>query len=522
MPTASLKPNIIYIVLDTHRVDRIGCYGYPRGTTPNLDSFAQESTRYANAIAPAQWTIPSHASMFSGEPPSTHLTLHAGDALDEQFTTLAEHLSAHGYRTTGFSNNPLVALVQNGFLRGFQDFYNYCGAVPLGPPEPDGHTLSRTWWQIRRAAYDIMQPIQNKFSTSDSHLQTALNPFLVPLWTRFVNFKGNSVASIRDSARFIRNMAHQPDGEPNFVFINLMETHLPYTPPESFIRRFLPYYREERAARAFMRRFNTEALRWLIPMEKPFSELEARTLSDMYDAEVAYQDHLLAQIFEALDHPMHRENTMVIFVADHGEMLGEHRLMGHGFGAYQELIHVPMIVRYPGQTTGRQVSEPVSITRLYHTILDLVGLAHVEGETRPYLDIKNNSFLQADAPSTAIPPVSEAYAPENAIKMMEQNIPAVIDELSSRATNRAIYADHSKLLQIEDLEWWLFDLENDPREQNGLLLDEEDSRISGLVAGLRWFIELAEAQRPDFGRQKSANVDDARIMQRLRDLGYVD
>jgi arylsulfatase A-like enzyme len=301
-----------------------------------------------------------------------------------------------------------------------------------------------------------------------------------------------------------------------------METHLPYSPPESYIRRFVPYYREERAARSFMRRFNTEALRWLIPMEEPFSELEARTLSDMYDAEVAYQDHLLAQIFDALDHPLHRENTMVIFVADHGEMLGEHRLMGHGFGAYQELVHVPMIVRYPGQTDGRQVSEPVSITRLYHTILDLAGLAHVEDETRPYLEIEKNSFLRNDLAIDVVPPVAEAYAPSNAILMMEKNIPLVIDELNSRATNRAIYDGRSKLYQVEDLEWRLYDLDHDPKELHGLLLGEEDSRITDLAGRLKQFVEQAVAQRSGTGQQRSTHMDDERIMQRLRDLGYVD
>ena len=111
----NLDKNVIVVVLDTHRFDRMGSYGYNRPTTPNLDSIASESLFFERAIAPGQWTIPSHASLFSGEAPAVHRTLQADDALPREFQTLAGRLSAAGIRTTGFCNNPLVGIVQNGF-----------------------------------------------------------------------------------------------------------------------------------------------------------------------------------------------------------------------------------------------------------------------------------------------------------------------------------------------------------------------------------------------------------------------
>ena len=127
------KPNIVLIVLDTHRADRLGCYGYGRNTSPNLDAFAAKSTLFEKAISPAQWTIPSHASMFSGVYPAIHRAIQASDALDPQFRTLAEYLQSDGYQTVGFCNNPLVGVLNNGFRRGFQQFFNYGGTIPSTP-----------------------------------------------------------------------------------------------------------------------------------------------------------------------------------------------------------------------------------------------------------------------------------------------------------------------------------------------------------------------------------------------------
>jgi arylsulfatase A-like enzyme len=527
MPPAELKPNIVFVVLDTHRRDRFGCYGYPRGTTPNLDAFSQQATVFENAIAPAQWTIPSHASMFSGEPASTHMTVQSGDVLDRRFRTLAEHLCGNGYRTIGFCNNPLVGVINNGFKRGFETFYNYGGAIPSLPAKSSRRVFapfSTAWERYTQLLRKIAYPIQNAFANSSRIFAAALNPFWVPLWTRFARFKGDTPGSIRDVTDFVKRQMKEPREQPYFLFLNLMETHLPFSAPDRFVRDFAPSFLEERAARDFMRSFNTRAARWITPTGEPFPELEARVLSEMYDAEVAYQDDLLAEFLAVLDRPEHRANTMVVFVADHGEMLGEHQLMGHAFGVYQELIHVPLFVRFPGQMAGCRVAAPVSSTRLFHTVLDVAGVEAYETAYSPAVDVKSQSLMREVGKPRKPPPVvfSEAYAPDFALTIVQAHRPDLIKAAACRATRWAIYEDRYKLIRVEDVSDELFSLDADPLELHGCRASADGGHMERMEPQLRAFLEKARSRRPENWKRRKANLDNEMVRQRLRDLGYIE
>ena len=114
------QPDIIFIVLDTQRADRLGCYGYNKPITPYLDAFAAQSIVFEQAISPAQWTIPSHASLFTGLYPTAHQVTQSNQSLGPDQPHLAEVLRTAGYETIGFCNNPLVGILDNGFKRGFQ------------------------------------------------------------------------------------------------------------------------------------------------------------------------------------------------------------------------------------------------------------------------------------------------------------------------------------------------------------------------------------------------------------------
>jgi uncharacterized sulfatase len=526
MSSSKYKPNIVLIVLDTHRLDRLGCYGYPRGTSPNIDAFAQESTVFENAISPAQWTIPAHASMFSGEFPSTHMTLQARDSLDVCFQTLAERLSSNSYRSVGFCNNPLVGVLNNGFKRGFETFYNYGGAIPSVPaksPKSSLALLNGIWTHHTHLLRKISYPIQNVFAKSNRIFQFVMSPKLVSLWTRYAHFKGDTSGSIRDASAFIRQQMRVNDKQPHFLFINLFETHLPFTPPQTFVDTFAPYLEGERAARDFMRIYNTQALRWLLPMEEPFSNLEAQTLSDMYDAEVAYQDHLLAELLTVLDQPEHRDKTMVILVADHGEMLGEHQLMGHSFGVFQELVHVPLLIRFPGQVAGQRVVDLVSTTQLFHTVLDIAGVEVPETENLPAMDIKGLSLTRVvNGAGPAAPVVfSEAYPPDIVLRIMDSQASSLIDAFHTRSTLRAVYEGQYKLIYVEDEYDELFALDADPLEIHDLA-ETEGERVDRLAAGLRTFIESARARRPKNWTREKDDLTDKVLLERLRGLGYIE
>jgi uncharacterized sulfatase len=520
-------PNIVFIVLDTHRVDRLGCYGYQKATSPNIDAFAQGATVFERAVSPGQWTIPAHASMFSGEFPSTHMTVQSKDALSPQFVTLADRLKAGGYRTIGFCNNPLVGVVNNGFTRGFQTFYNYGGAVPTVPDQVTRERfapLRKLWENYTQLLRRISYPIQNLIASSDKALQLSLYPFFVPLWTRYANFKGNTANSIRDTTKHLQRNPTGENTQPFFLFFNLMETHLPYNPPERFTKKFAPIVHTNPKARAFMKYYNTQARRWLLPMEEPHSDLEYQTLCEMYDAEVAYQDHLLADLFSELDKPAHRENTMIIIVADHGEMLGEHQIMGHGLGVYQELVHVPLIIRLPGQTTGKRIEPPVSTTHLFHTVLDAADINPIETAYSSEVDISGLSLLplveERGAPPARV--VAEAYPPDNVITIMKKYQPEFLKSSHTEAMNWAIYENWEKMIRIEEVREMFYDLTADPLEGQPLTGECAEAQLKILGSELDNFLERSYSLRPEGWTRGSVKIDDEKTLQRMRSLGYIE
>jgi uncharacterized sulfatase len=527
MSASARKPNIVFVVLDTHRWDRLGCYGYPRRTSPNLDAFAQGATLFENAIAPAQWTIPSHASMFTGEPPSVHLTLQANDVLPASFTPLAERLRGVGYRTIGFCNNPLVGVLNNGLRRGFEAFHNYGGAIPSGRSRPATRLLkplSRLGDVMGGLLRRLTSPIQNAFANSAGLFRGALDPFWVRIWTRVANFKGNTSRSIQDVVHYVEDSLSQRHAGPHFLFLNLMETHAPYSVPWRYARRFAPLSKRNREARRFLRYFNAQALDWFTPLENPLSLIEGKALSQIYDAEVAYQDHLLEELLAVLDEGERRQDTMVVFVADHGEMLGEHQFMGHGFGVYQELIRVPLLTRLPGQGEGNRVIVPVSTQRLFHTLLDVAGVEEVETADGRPLSVEEESLTRVagnggDDGSVVF---SEAYAPEFALKAMETRKPGVIERMHCRSTYRAAIDRMHKLVDIEGVGEELFSLAADSEEEDLLSKDARDQRAEDLRARLKGFLQDAMARRPRLRGRQTADADDAALRQRLRHLGYME
>ncbi|MFO7917188.1 MAG: sulfatase [Anaerolineae bacterium] len=527
MHAVEYKPNIVFVVLDTHRWDRLGCYGYSRGTSPNLDAFAKGATLFENAIAPAQWTIPSHASMFTGEPASVHLTLQANDVLPSPFTTLAERLRVMGYRTVGFCNNPLVGVLDNGLRRGFETFYNYGGAVPLvrsRPLTPSLEPLRRVGEFVSDVLRRVTSPIQKAFANSAGLFRGALDPFWVRIWTQVANFKGDTSRSIRDVVHFIEDHFSRQDGVPHFLFLNLMETHAPYSVPWRYARQFAPLSRRDRKARRFLRCFNAQALDWFTPLEMPLSPVEERALSQMYDAEVAYQDHLLADLLALLDQQERRQDTMVVFVADHGEMLGEHQFMGHGFGVHQELIRVPLLIRFPEQGEGERISAPMSTRRLFHTVLDVAGVEEVQMACGRSIPVREERLARGVGDDVADAPVvfSEAYPPEFALKAMETEKPTVIERMHCRATYRAAIERAYKFIDIEGVKENLFSLSQDPAEEAPLPETLHAEGMRQLRERLKAFLQDAVARRPQLQGRQTASAEDGALRQRLRHLGYME
>ncbi len=532
MPSKSTKPDIVFIVLDTHRADRMSCYGYPRRTTPNIDKFAESATLFERAIVPAQWTIPSHASLFTGEYPTTHMTTQITDRLSEDYATLAELLKRNGYATVGFCNNPLLGIVENDLDRGFEEFYNYGGAVPNPPDISKSRPklLGRLFESYVRVMRRVTTPIQNQFAHNNFLLRIALHPSIAAIWQRRGNFKGNTVRSLRDVMGYMRIARNAEPRRPLFTFINMMETHLPYWPPQRFVRKFAPYFQHDREARDFMRYYNLQHYAWMVPLTEPLSEVADRTLNDFYDAEVAYLDHLLGRLLSFLNDPEVRDNTMIIITSDHGEGMNNHDFVGHSLVAYDDLLRVPLIVRYPGLYPARvRVSTPISTRRLFHSVLEAAAISPNgnggNGRGAP-IDVEGLSLARSiDGPDPEQGTVfAEAYTPDTLLALMENMNPAAIDTFRCRSMRRAVYRERCKLITVGDQPDELFDVVDDPREMSNLL-DNHPSEVAQLQNILTDFLHQAEERRPanwEAMRQSSRLEDDEALKDRLRALGYME
>lgn len=524
------QPDIIFLILDTQRADRLGLYGYERNTSPHIDHFAADGVVFEQAISPAQWTIPSHASLFTGRYPTAHQVTQSSHSLSPDLPHLAEVMRAAGYETVGFCNNPLVGILNNGFKRGFDTFYNYGGAIPSMPesstslPWPLNHLLESYTQFLRRISY----PIQNFFGQSDLAFRASLNAWLTPLWSRFANFKGQNARSVRDVAHFLQKREAQGEERPLFLFLNLMETHLPFWPPPEFIDKMAPYFRHSKEARAILRQWNREAYRWAAPLEKPLGELESRVLHDLYDAEVAYQDDYLGTLFDVLRQRRRQRDTLTLIVADHGDGLGEHSYFGHAFVAYQELVHVPLILHWPERWQSQRIASPVSTRRVFHTLLDAMGaLPDVPGLNPT--EVRNLSLAQSingRFPEQQAA-YSEVYPPLNFVKAIERRQPHLLAQFRCLATRRAVVKvgdDGStvKFIQVDDMPDELFDLGADPMEANDLLA-ERPLAVTTLSQELERQTLNLQRQRDSLtaGANIATELDDS-LRQRLRGLGYLD
>jgi arylsulfatase A-like enzyme len=341
------SPNVVLIVLDAVRASSLSCYGYERRTTPHLDAFAAGSLRFASATTVSSWSVPAHASLFTGLFAPEHGAGGAQDdartglsrpaPLDARFVTLAEALAGRGYATAGVSANPLVA-PSMGLSQGFRFFDARPSPRALGP----GYR-------------SLLQ-----------RLQGVLPPTLLadPLRSTFPSAM-RSAAEITDAA--FHWLRRRPRGQPYLLFVNYMDAHTPFVLRPGFSGRW-----PGRSPRLPPNGLpDTVAV---MAGRRPLTAEESSHLRALYDDALSYLDHHLGRLLAALDAQPDRERTWIIVTADHGEQLGEHGRLGHDCVLYPQVLRVPLVVRYPrdspeaarhGGTEGR----PVQLTDIAPAIL---------------------------------------------------------------------------------------------------------------------------------------------------------
>jgi arylsulfatase A-like enzyme len=343
--------------MDDVRSDHLSCYGYQQKTSPNIDKVAQNGVIFENAFSTAEWSPPSHASLFTGKYPSYHKTLGMNLFLNKANTTLGDILSQNGYQTIGISCNPLIGS-ESGFNKGFQKYIDM-SKTPL----------SFKWLKNPRAIIRtlIYGPDSNTFRATE-----IIKSFL--------------------KEKVVRR-------KPFLLFVNFMNGHHPYDPPKPFKKKFCKNFDEcelfliefmlnhffgKTTEKIYDSNLDIHKLRYIAAgklfwgfMQKKLeiSTEEWDLIKSWYDGEIAYLDYRIGNLVNFLKNNDLFEKTLLILTSDHGESFGEHRLATHTSGLYDSLIHVPLIMTYPDMIPKqKRIKNIVSIMDIFSTILEILDI----------------------------------------------------------------------------------------------------------------------------------------------------
>jgi len=441
-PGADRRPNIILVVWDTTRADRTSAYGYQKRTTPWLEDFASDGTLFRNAFTPAPWTPPAHASLFTGLLPRNHGLLQGkGDRVARGIPLLAETLRAGGYETVGFTANAFISPV-TGLSNGLDRL------VPLHDDVRGIGTVERT-----------LEAVQT----------------------------------------WLLERRNAPSGGPRrplFLFVNLMDAHLPWRPTREDLSAVHGASSSDPALPRALALGQKEALAHLLGIER----LDAETLRGMgmaYDAAVRKLDRGTGRLMGLLREEGLVEGSFTAVVADHGEHLGEHGRLCHQMSLYDEVLRIPMVIRWPGVFEGGRVeTAQVRLQDLHPTILEAAGLAPPPGTAKDARSLR-------ESPIQGRPLLPAFYRPVVYIEDARSSYPGVPDAAflpfqitilghqdpvgtpGARKLLRYVRAPMGGTATLEEED--LFDLAADPRETKDLLQDgalEERAAAERLAAGM--------------------------------------
>jgi len=477
-------PDVIVLLWDTTRADRLSVYGHDRPTTPQLEAMAQRARVYDRAISPAMWTVPAHASMFTGLPAPSHGARVGWLWLDGHHTTLAEHFGANGYRTFAWSANPYLSPATH-LLQGFDEVH--------------------LTWQGEPAATCAK-------ATSDKLIERDQSVVMAPGWQGKGEGWPEHLTLTKDCA---------PDGvdallaaldasePPVFAYLNFLEAHHPRVPSLASREAVL----EPKLLEAGLA--TDGSLRRLMgAMEgvQGFTPAELEALLGVYDASLRDLDDATGRLMAGLAERGVLDDTVVVVVGDHGEHFGENGMFDHRWSVHQALLHVPLVVHYPKGLEPGRVAEAVSTAGLYGTLPALAGLpAPSVTYPVPTLDPTERVFAALVAPTPRLPQVLDTWP----------GLPR--DRWRERY--QVVIEGQEKYVRDDKGGQSLFDLAADPSETRNLAVDQVDRARERQVVLQQW-----QRQLPRFSKQLRGPDDkpgrpmeqDADTRAMLQALGYTD
>ncbi|MBI3891350.1 MAG: sulfatase [Candidatus Wallbacteria bacterium] len=333
---ASPAPDIVMVSVDCLRADHCGCYGYGPKTTPILDAVSRSGVRFESALATANWTLPSVATLLTGLHPSRHAATHSYSPIRDGISTVAEQLRAAGYQTCA-----IVAITFSapalGLARGFDFYDTRVPEVFLGYRPILGFVLAARQW--------MCSMIGNWSPNADCA-------------------SADAVELARAAADWLR----KPAAKPRFLWVHFLDPHYPYENRKPYYAQFHP---EPAPKESPDFSIGSDANQVLKSFDEFTPAVRKHALA-LYDSEVRYTDDGMAILLGGLN----RSRTIVLVTGDHGEAFGEHGKLGHGSDMHLEQIRVPLIVSGPSVSAGVVVTEPVSLLDVAPTLLDFARAAN--------------------------------------------------------------------------------------------------------------------------------------------------
>ena len=420
-------PNVFILILDAARASNFGVSGYERETTPHIDEFARGGFVFSRAFSECPNTSCSIPNLISGVSFVDAGAPPAWHRLSDTMTTLAEYLVDIGYYTIGLSANPNNSVARNSH-QGFDEF----------------HEMWR--WEGQRRRHPERR---------DPH---------------------------RLSRRAIEAMQTVDDAQPVFMLLHYVPPHEPYAPrPEYDIFGDPTYDGSVRPGVLF---------RDVRQGRRTLSPADVEEMIALYDGNLRMADDAVGEVFEALKADARWANSIVLVTADHGEAFFEHGVHGHNSTLYDEMLHIPFILRLPhGQVPDHVDTDSlVILSDVVPTILGRVGL-------EPHGEVAGIDLLRADPPPGP--------------RVIFQRRPGDRRFAARTLTRKALFS-------LDGRNPMLFDLATDPRELHNIV-DVRPLLHQGFVALLRDHLLAAQARNT-----QSEGIElPAEDLRELRSLGYL-
>lgn len=499
-PTAMTRPNVLYLVMDTARAQSALPSENP-GVMPNLKSFQKEATTFSNAITSAPWTLPSHASMFTGQYTSDHGTNAGSMAFEPEVKPLAEQLRQSGYETMAISNNKWIS-PEFGFDTGFDYFY---GGWELLKGGADLGGLVRE----NDSRIQQLREILDNLTFTNWH-KTLLNAAYAWGYRKRYDY-GAKFTNYRIKRLLRKN---RDRSRPFFLFVNYLEPHLTYDPRKPYRYKHVP----DDISPEHLESVDQEPWEYLTGGVN-MTEDDFRALEALYEGELSYLDYRLGRLFDFLQKKELLEETLVIVVGDHGENIGDHGLMDHQYCLNDTLLRVPLIIRHPDLVpSGMKTRALIEIRDLYPTILDICDADADLDET-----ISSSPLSEGGR-------IDETTIGDREFVFGEYIVPQPdLDKLRARTENKEILAfldslDRSlrcvrtkrwKFIHGSDGSIQLYNLETDSAETTNVAMDYPD-----VVADLK---DVLESRFDPFNESANSQLNELEpsTRDRLNDLGYI-